>query len=106
MLRATDFATSKKLFIREQFSFIPADAPKDFATQLKGAALNTFDLMLNGSDIGWNWGKGNYVPPTPDRLSRRRCKDASVLRFCLVRTAVMRSFAIQISHPSSWRIDL
>ena len=66
MLRATDFATSKKLFIREQFSFIPADALKDFATQLKGAALNTFDLMLNGHDIGCNWGKSIHVPPTPD----------------------------------------
>ncbi|KAI9463330.1 membrane bound O-acyl transferase family-domain-containing protein [Lactarius psammicola] len=64
MLRATDFATSKKLFVRERFSVIPADAPKDFATQLKGAVLNAFDLTFNGRGIGWNWGKGIYVPPS------------------------------------------
>ena len=71
MLRATDFATSEKLFVRERFSLIPADAPKDFATQLKGAALNAFDLTFNGRGIGWNWGKGIYVPPSSGSVTAR-----------------------------------
>jgi hypothetical protein len=62
MMRATDFATSEKLFVRERFSLLPADAPKNFATQLKGAVLNAFDLAFNPRGIGWNWGKGIYVP--------------------------------------------
>src|SRR6267142_1910121 len=64
MLRATDFATASKPFVRERFSWLPPNAPNDFATQLKGALLNAFDLTLNARGIGWNWGKGIYVPPT------------------------------------------
>ncbi|KAH9972136.1 hypothetical protein BGW80DRAFT_396534 [Lactifluus volemus] len=40
MLRATDFATATKPFVRERFSLLPPDAPQDFQTQLKGALLN------------------------------------------------------------------
>src|SRR5258707_4761892 len=57
VLRATDFATSSKLFVRERFSWLPPKAPKDFSTQLKGAILNAFDLTFNARGIGWNWGE-------------------------------------------------
>lgn len=63
MLRATDFATSTKLFVRERFSWLPPNAPKDFSTQVKGAMLNAFDLTFNARGVGWSWGKGTYVPP-------------------------------------------
>ena len=63
MLRATDFATSTKLFVRERFSWLPPNAPKGFSTQLKGTMLNAFDLTFNARGIGWNWGKNIYVPP-------------------------------------------
>ena len=64
MLRATDFATASKPFVRQRFSWLPPNAPNDFATQLKGALLNAFDLTLNSRGIGWDWGKGVYVPPS------------------------------------------
>ena len=66
MLRAIDFATTAKPFVRERFSALPANAPNDFPTQLKGALLNAFDLTFNARGIGWNWGKGIYVPPSSD----------------------------------------
>lgn len=62
MLRAIDFATSSKPFVRERFSWLPPNAPKDFATQLKGAMLNGIDLMFNARGVGWDWGKGVYIP--------------------------------------------
>lgn len=70
MLRATDLATSSQPFVRERFSWLPPNAPKDFTTQLKGAMLDAIDLMLNARGIGWNWGKGVYIPPFKD-TSRR-----------------------------------
>jgi hypothetical protein len=66
MLRATDFATTTKPFVRERFSWHPPNAPKDYTTQLKGALLNAFDLTFNARGIGWNWGKGIYIPPISD----------------------------------------
>ena len=64
MLRATDFANEAKPFVRERFSWLPPNAPKDFSTQLKGALLNAFDLTFNARGIGWNWGKNIYIPPS------------------------------------------
>jgi hypothetical protein len=64
MLRATDFAVAADPFVRERFSWLPPNAPKDYATQLKGALLNAFDLTFNARGIGWNWGKGIFVPPS------------------------------------------
>ncbi|KAF8486170.1 membrane bound O-acyl transferase family-domain-containing protein [Russula ochroleuca] len=64
MLRATDLANEAKPFVRERFSWLPPNAPKDFSTQLKGALLNAFDLTFNARGIGWNWGKSIYIPPS------------------------------------------
>jgi hypothetical protein len=73
MLRATDFATSTKLFVRERFSWLPPNAPKDFSTQLKGAILNAFELTFNARGVGWNWGKNIIVPsPSTDAATPTR----------------------------------
>lgn len=63
MLRAADFATSEKTFKRIAFSALPDNAPDDLTTQLQGALLNGVDLCANARGIGWDWGKGIYVPP-------------------------------------------
>ncbi|KAI0267676.1 membrane bound O-acyl transferase family-domain-containing protein [Gloeopeniophorella convolvens] len=69
MLRAADFATSTKPFVRTQFSALSPDAPKDFSTQLRGALLNAFDLTFNARGVGWDWGKSIYVPPRSEGLA-------------------------------------
>lgn len=66
ILRVTDFATTTKPIVQERFSWFPPNAPKDYTTQLRGALLNAFDLTFNAYGIGWNWGKGIYIPPSTD----------------------------------------
>ena len=65
MLRAIDFAIAEKLFVRERFSWLPPNAPKDYSTQLKGALLNAFDLTFNARGIGWKLHLAHplYHPP-------------------------------------------
>ncbi|KAI0310853.1 membrane bound O-acyl transferase family-domain-containing protein [Amylostereum chailletii] len=80
-LRAIELAVSKNTFQRVRFSQLPPDAPDNLVTQVKGALLNGFDLILNWRGIGWYWGRGTYVPPvdpgsTPAPSVFRHVKDA------------------------------
>ena len=54
MLRATDFATATKPFVRERFSWHPPNAPEDYTTQLRGALLNAFELTFNSTRGTWH----------------------------------------------------